>query len=382
MPTNTDTMITFKQFLAEASSGPDKWEKYFADADTETIVKTDGAQLYDIFGSPVEKKVARGDTIKVLAGEYDTKPRVRIGKGEYRMKLTDIDKPFKMDHTVKSDLKPDVLGLTGKQKISTLAKRIKSLIDDHTDIPEETGEYLKALVDHAEKPDDTKKVEKVKELFVDNGIKGDTALTNSITRDFMELLGPFFVVNEKPEFKGGSANFPELGNAPLFDFEIEKDDETTQFSSKKSGGNSNTLKVTEVVKAADGSAALKKKYKRELELLNIINTSSVKLAPGKINDWLATTFPGKYKKAPAPTDDTSIARLEASVVKWINEQAGLNFLPLVQLAIPDLWYVKSKLNSDGTIKVEPLKSGRDISKANLRSKSSPGHLADKIGFAM
>jgi hypothetical protein len=375
-------MITFKQFLTEASGGAAKWEKYFADADTETIVKTDGAQLFDTFGNKVDKTVARGDKITVLAGEYDSKPRVRIGKGEYRMKLADIDKPFKMEHTVKSDLKPDVLGLVGEFKISTMAKKIKSLIDDHSEIPEHTAEFLKALVDHAEKPDDTKKADKVKDLFVANEIKTDTALKNSIQRDFMELLGPFFVVNEKAEFKSGKANFPELGNAPLFDFEIIVDGETTQFSSKKSGGNSNTLKVNEVVKAAQGDAALRKKYKREIELMTIIQDNPVKTTPNLINDWLAKTFPAKYKPAEMATDNTTIARLEAAVVKWINDQSGLDFLPLVKLAIPDLWYVKSKLNSDGTIKVEPLKSGRDVPVAKLRSKSSPGHLSDKIGFAM
>lgn len=375
-------MITFKQFLTEATGGQAKWDKYFADGDTETIVKTDGAQLFDVFGTKVDKTAARGDKITVLAGDYDSKPRVRIGKAEYRMKLSDIDKPFKMEHTVKSDLKPDVLGLVGEFKISTMAKKIKGLIDDHSEIPEHTAEFLKALVDHAEKPDDTKKADLVKELYVSNDIKTDTALKNSISRDFMELLGPFFVVNEKAEFKSGKANFPELGNAPLFDFEITVDDETTQFSSKKSGGNSNTLKVTEVTKAGAGDAALRKKYKRELELLQIIQDNPVKAAPNKINDWLAATFPGKYKPAPEATDNTAIARLEAAVVKWINEQSKLDFTPLVKLAIPDLWYVKSKLNSDGTIKVEPLKSGRDISAAKLRSKSSPGHLSDKIGFAM
>jgi hypothetical protein len=180
--------------------------------------------------------------------------------------------------------------------------------------------------------------------------------------------------------------FPELGNEPLYDFTMKAKrgdgEKIDAFSSKRSGGNSNTLKVTEILKAMnDADPKLRKKEAKELELLKIIAENPVKAAPAKINDWLAKNYPA-YKRAPDPVDNTEIARLEAAVAKFINEKTDLNFIPLVQQSVPDLWYVKSKLASDGTIKVEPLKSGREIEKANLRSKSSPGHLSDKLGFAM
>lgn len=379
-------MITFKSFLLEASSGKAKWEKYFSSGDVETLAKND-AELYDAFDKKVEKKVKKGDKIKVLASDkYESKLRVRIGDGEYLMKLTDIDKPFKVERAVGTELKPDKLGLFGPKFISKYGAEVKRLIDAHSDIPEQHAEYLKSLVDLAETPNDTDLQDKAKELYVSSGTKEDTAFKNTINNDFMEVLGPFFVVNEKPQYKAGGVRFPELGNEPLYDFTMKAkqgaNEKIDSFSSKRSGGNTNTLKVTEVLKAMDGAdPAFKKKYSKEIELMRIIADSSVKAAPDKINDWLGKNFKS-YKKAPATVDNTTIARLEAAVAKWINEHSGLNFIPLVQQSVPDLWYVKSRLASDGTLKVEPLKSGREITKANLRSKSSPGHLTDKLGFAM
>jgi hypothetical protein len=379
-------MITFKTFLLEASSGKAKWEKYFSSGDVETLAKND-AELYDAFDKPIKKTVKKGDKIKVLSSdEYSAKLRVRIGDGEYRMKLTDIDKPFKMERTVGTDLKPDKLGLFGPKFISKYAAEVKRLIDKHADIPEPQAEYLKSLVDLAESPDDKACLDAAKELYVSSGTKEDSAFKNTINNDFMEVLGPFFVIKQKPEYKEGGVKFPELGNEPLYDFTMKAKRGTGEkvdaFSSKRSGGNSNTLKVTEILKAmSDADPKLRKQEAKELELLKIIAENPVKAAPAKINDWLAKNFPA-YKRAADPVDNTEIARLEAAVAKFINDKTDLNFIPLVQQSVPDLWYVKSKLATDGTIKVEPLKSGREIEKANLRSKSSPGHLADKLGFAM
>ena len=118
-------MITFKTFLLEGSSGKQKWEKYFADGDVDTIAKKD-ATLYDEFDKPVKKTVEKGDKIKVLASdEYKPKLRVRIGKGEYLMKFTDIDKPFKAERTVGIDLKPDKLGIFGPKFISKYGAEVK-----------------------------------------------------------------------------------------------------------------------------------------------------------------------------------------------------------------------------------------------------------------
>jgi hypothetical protein len=380
-------MISFKEFLVEASTGKAKWEKYFNTGDdVETIAKKD-AGLFDAFDKPVKKTVKKGDKITVLAAdEYEPKLTVRIGDGEYRMKIADIEKPFQAERVVGTDLKPDKLGIFGPKFISKYGAEVKKLIDKKTEIPEVQAEYLKALIDLAENPNDRKYIEAAQDAFVFADVAEDSAFRNTINNDFMEVLGPFFVVNEKPEYKAGGVKFPEAGNEPLYDFTMKAktgaNEKIDSFSSKRAGGNSNTLKVTEVLKAVDSAdSKFKKKYYLEIELLKIIQENSVKAAPEKINEWLAKHFP-HYKKVQDPVDNIEIARLENSVVKYITDHSDLDFTPLVQQAVPDLWYVKSRLATDGTIIVEPLKSGRDIEKARLRSKSSPGHLADKIGFAM
>lgn len=377
-------MMRFKEFLQEASFGKAKWDKYFSSGDTETLARADSA-LKDAFGNSVTKTIKKGEKLTVLSGEFSANPQVRIGTGTYTMPFTNIDKPFKLERAVSTELKPDKLGLFGPMFIAAYGKRVKQLLDAHTEIPEAQTEYLKSLIDLAASPADDSLADKCRELYVSSGTKDDQSFKNTINNDFMEVLGPYIVITQKPEYRAGGVKFPEAGNEPLYDFTMKAQQGATArvdaFSSKRSGGNTNTLKVTEILKAAAADVSLNRSYRKELELLNIIANKAVKQAPDAINDWLGRNYSNYTPAAPA-TDNTTIARLEAAVVKWINTESGLNFVPLVQSAVPDLWYVKAKLNSDGTFKAEPLKSGRDIEKANLRSKSSPGHLSDKIGFAL
>jgi hypothetical protein len=370
------SIVTFKYFLAEASRGIDKWEKYFG-ANTETRIKTD-TDLLNTDGKKVGT-IAKGELITVQAGEYDTKPLIIYKDGIYRVKFNDIDKPFKKDFAVKVNLKPDVLGLDGTSNFKGFKKKVKKAIDDSTDIPANQGQFLKALVDHAADPNDADAKDEVIDLYENLGIKDDMSFQSTVNNDFMEILGPFFVVNEKPEYANGDVIFPSAGNEPLFDFEMEIED-PVKFSSKRSGGRTNTLKVDQIWKSVQDNPYLLKKYAREMQVLEIIKTSMVKDTPEKLNTWLAATFKGKYTLAPTPTTTAEIYSLESAVIKWIKTQSKLDFLPLIKNAIPDLWYVKAKMNFDGTIKVEPLKNTLDIDKTELRSKNYSGRLGDKLGF--
>jgi hypothetical protein len=371
-------MITLKQLLMEGTAGQAKWDKYFG-GDTDTIAKND-ATLYDLFGKP-KKEIAKGDPLTVLAGEYTPMPQVRVGRGTYTMKFTDIDKPFKAERSVGIALKPDQIGIVGKFTIAGYVQKVKKILTAHTEIPAAETEYLKALVDSANDPENEKLLQKCRDLYISSGAASDNSFKNTINTDFMEILGPLFVVAENPALAAGGVKFPELGNEPLYDFTMKFEGSVEAFSSKKSGGKTNTLKVNEVITAATKDPILTRTYKKELAVLLLIQNNSVKVAPGQINDWLAKNFK-TYTPLPPADDPAGISAMETYVVKFINTQSKLNFLPLVTSAIPDLWYVKSRLNNDGTIKVEPLKSGRDIEVAKLRGKSSPGHLSDKIGFAM
>ena len=237
-------MVSFKEFLMEASSGQAKWDKYFGSSDVETIAKKDSI-LLDLSGNPTKDTISKGDKLIVLAGDYSTLPKVKVGTKKYIMKFVNIDKPFKVNQEVKGTLKPDQIGLFGPISMSAYVSKVKKLLDEHSGIPELQTEYLKALIDLAEDMDDEEQKDYVRDLYIMTGVQDDSSLKNTINNDFMEVLGPLFVINEKPEYKVGGVRFPEAGNEPLYDFTMKVNGVIDSFSSKRSGGNTNTLKVSE-----------------------------------------------------------------------------------------------------------------------------------------
>ena len=274
-------------------------------------------------------------------------------------------------------LRPSSLGLNGKTKFSAYKTKALSKIGKAVDSPQ--AKYLRALVEHAADRSDLARAEAAKKAFKAAGIGENKAMLNTINNDFMEILGPFFVVDEMPEFAEGSVYFPPNDKEPLFDFEMITD-ETAQFSSKRAGGRTNTLKGAQVYAAAKNDPKLQKSHAKELELLRIVAQNPVRTTPNLINEFLAKEYPS-YKLQPEATDDpVSIVRLEAAVVKWIVTKSGMDFLPLVRDAVPDMWYIKSHLAANGLVIVRPLRNGKNLTKAELRSKSSPGHISDKLGF--
>ena len=375
--------ITFKQFLLEAgSTGKQKWEKYFAGNTVETIIKNDCIALHIDTLKPTSVTIKRGEKITVInQEEYTTKPIIEYDGKQYRVKLDDIDKPFKMAQTLKFTLKPDSLGIVGKFKMSDYVKSVKNKIDNHHEIPEDVAGYLKALVDLAKDPENSDFVDSATDLYTMAEVKSDQSLKNTITNDFMEVLGPLFVLNENSEFKRGHCKFPESGSEPLYDFiMIDEDGEETLCSSKKSGGKSNTLKVDVVIDTCLDNPKLKRKYKKELELLQIIKNSSVKSGPSEMDAWLADNYADYEQEEQKPTDGIGISSLARKVVEYINKRSGLDFTNMVNASISEIWLVKAKLANDGTIVVEPLNGGAKLENVKLRSKLSPNHTADKIGF--
>lgn len=376
-------MISFKTFLQEASAGPDKWDKYFSGSDIQTITKKETA-LFDLNGKKTDELIPKGAYITVLGAlepEYTSKPKIVYGEKKYRVSLTDIAKPIILNKTVKINLKPDVLGITGDFDMLTFAEDVKKIIDEHTEVPAAQGEYLKALVDHASRPDEADAKDAVIELFTSSGIKTDMSLKNTINTDFMEILGPFFVSNEFDEYYSGTCSFPTAGNEPLYDF-IMKDEDGIELmcSSKKSTGSVNTLKVKPLVQACEDYPELARKYKREFELLNLINNTKIKETPNALNDWLTKTFDDYTPAKPAITSP-EMYRLEADTIKWINS-SNLDFTEIVDAAIPELMYVKAKLATDGTLVVDPLRKGADHTKLKFRSKNSSNRMIDKIGLVV
>lgn len=375
-------MISFKEFLFEASTGPEKWEKYFSGSDTETLISKD-TPLYTVDNKKTDTVIARGERITVLGAEedaeYSSRPKILYHDDTYRVPLTNIAKPKILNKSVTINLKPDAIGITGDFDMTSFVKDIKKIIDEHKEIPSAQGEYLKALIGHAEDIRDSELADIAAEAFTASGTATDAALKNTINTGFMEILGPLFVAKEKSEYKNGTCFFPTAGNQPLYDFIMRDADGVEMMcSSKKSTGSVNTLKVSNLVPAFDTAPDLKRKYKREYDLIMLIHKSKIKDAPNEMNRWLAATFP-TYKAAPEAKTPPELYRLEADTIKWINT-SNLDFREIVDVGIPELMYVKAKLNSDGTLAVEPLRQGADHTKLKFRSKNSSNRMSDKIGL--
>lgn len=353
-----------------SSNGSTKFKKYFEDRVVQTTIKED-TQLFGVDGS-ILYELSRGTLITVHGGtEYTPKVVVQHSSTRGEVRLSAIEKPIHLNRTIKFALKPDKLGIAGEYNFKDFAAVIKHAIKNHPEIPSHLSEYLISLVDVA-------RGAKVQVKLFDK-VKCDNALLNSVDNDFMEVLGPFFVAKEFPEFKDSVVNFPIDGNEPLYDFSMTTGVSGARlFSSKKSKGKVNTLKAPVVYDRVITKKALCKKYNREFDILRIIKTCKTKEAADALNEYLAETFTD-YKKAPASTDAKTFVDLERAVVEFINK-SDLNFTPLVKAALPNVSYVRSSTDQDGSPLLKSITTGTQIQRAQFRSKSSHGHISDKLGF--
>lgn len=355
-----------------SSSGKEKFEKYFSGLKTKTVLKNP-SQLLGLDCVDLGISLPKGTEITVLGEEYHPKVFILYQGEKYRVKLADVEKPIHLGKTVPFRLKPDKLGIAGKFKTGSYAAKVVRAIEVHPDIPPRVRRYLMALVLQGIFP---AAIQDVPEAF--KALNNDSSLLNSINSDFMEVLGPLLVLNERPELLGGEIYFPENGNEPLFDFSITKDGKVHLFSSKNGIGNVNTLKASIVYDRVIGNAKLRKKFSKEIELLRIIKATRTKQTPDIVNEWLAKEFTGYIPKA-AAEDAESIVLLERYVVNFINS-SSMNFLPLVKAALPDVTYVRANIDSSGFPVLKSLTHGEAVQRAVFRSKSSPGHITDKLGF--
>ncbi len=345
-----------------ASSGLQKWEKYFING-AETVTKTEVAFLDS--DKNIIKTINKGTKIQVVGGAYNTNAEIIVNNIKGFIKFSAIEKPIHLKKTIKFDLKPDKIGLSDEIPMQKYSLILKELVDGHSELSVEVKLYLISLIMNAEKNTEIVNFDK---------ISSDLLLINSINKDFLETLGPIIAANQNAEFKKGVVFFPKAGNEPLYDFKINTFKNQNFFSSKRSSGSTNTLKANLIL----DKCANVKGFKKELELFKLIKDTKVKDASNAINIWLANNF-ANYSKREIAYSNEDIVRLEYSVVDFINNST-LNFLPLIKKAIPDLWYVKAQICKYGILQTKPLIKGKQIQKVVLRSKSSPNHISDKLGF--
>lgn len=365
--------MNFKEFLSEATSGAAKWEKYFSNVEHITKIKKD-TQVYTTDGVKIPNSIIKkGEVITVpVEDAYNPKALVIHNNKQFRVSFNDIDKPIAVAD--KLQLKPDFFEITGEFKSTTYKNQIIKLIQNNKELDSALNAYLVELIKHATGEKNSKKL---KEAF--EKISTNQKTINSINKDFLEIIGPIKAMEQLDFPKTAKFFFPTNGSEPLYDFKILVDGEEHLFSSKTGArANSNTLKPAEVYAAVSKIAKFKKR-KHELKILELIANSSVKGAPAALAEYIKKEF-GTTFKVPKENDLAALSAVERKIVEFINSK--FSFIDMLNAALPDLWVIKISINKMGEIDTVDLSHTAKITKAKLRSKNSPGHYVDRIGFQM
>lgn len=369
--TQVANMQSFKSFLTEATTGKAKWEKYFADDEHVTKIKSD-SPLYDIHGKAIPKlTISKGEQVTVpVEKTYNPKMLIVWNGEEYRVSIAAVDKPIAVAD--KLQLKPDFFEITGEFKASSYKKEILRLVSSHADLDQPLKDYLVELIKHAF---GEKNSAELKDAH--DAIAGTAKILNTINKDFLEIIGPVVAHDELGLPDSVKYYFPEAGNEPLYDFKILDGDTEYLFSSKSAkAANTNTLKTAEIFKKVEGEKKFKHR-KQELKVLEIISSTSIKATPAALAKFIEEEF-GKIIEVPDSKDLAALCKAEREIVDFINSK--LDFVDMINHSLPQLWFIKLKINNKGEVDGHDVSHGREIKKAKLRTKNSPGHFVDRIGF--
>lgn len=363
--------MRFKEFLTEATSGRQKWEKYFADDEIMTKIKND-AFVYDIHGKKIPNMLIKaGEKIIVpVEKKYNPKMLIIWNDEEYRISIENIDKPISVID--KLQLKPDVFSIVGEFKAQTYKKEVLKLIKS-SDVSDNIKIYLTELVKNSYGEANHKKLKQAFDV-----IKSDKKIINIVNKDFLEILGPVIASEQLGLSDSSKFLFPFEGNNALFDFKIIEKENEYMFSSKSGRiKQSNTIKVPEIYSKVVNIKNFRRKYKNEIKVLEIITNTAVKDTPIKLAEFLNSEYNTKFK-IKNPKDLAELSSIERKILIFINEK--MNFVELINYAIPELIIVKLKIDDDGGLAEPVIDFAQKLSKAKLRSKNSPGHYIDRIGF--
>jgi len=342
-----------------STTGKEKFEKYFNSGLTQTKTKEDTKLIgWDVV-------IPKGSLVTVTQNTYSPKVEIDFEGKKGHVKFSSLHKPIHNDSPLPFKLKPDVLGIVGEFEFDGYANSVKDAILCHPEIPSNIKEFLVALVNHTNGID----VPYLGALY--SSLRHHQSLVSTLNVDFSEVLAPFAFKNSLV----GKIYFPFKGNEPLYDFKIGE----TLISCKASQGAVNTLKPGNVYDKVIGSLDIRKRFPRELDVLRIIKSTSIKVAPDVLNEWLGQNGFGMCLPSADNRTVEEIVLLERAVAKAINN-SELDFTHLIREALSDVIYIRSGLNKDGFYAVSSITKASEIKQSKLRSKNSKGHMTDRLGF--
>lgn len=355
-------LLRFRTFLLEASTGVDKWEKYFSGKDVETKIKTKTALLTPE-GTKTSEYIQPGEVVVVKQSDkYQTLPLILYQSKEYRVSFSAIDKPIA--RKVSFQLKPDKFGLVGEFSYASYMNTAIEAVQN-SNVPDNIKEYLANLVRKA-----YNKISDDKLILSFVHAEADQGLINTINNDFMEVIGPVLAIQKQGYSNKSIIYFPSKGNEALLDFKIIDKGVNYIYSSKTAATKqTNTIKSNDILKGLDGVDT--SKYSKQIEILKIVSESPTTKLP---------IILAKYLGIDNDIDDTNVVEILQLEKKCLIEINKLEWLPIVKLSIPKLLYIKLGISNKGIPSEAKITSGENLEKAYWRSKNSPGHFKDKIGL--
>lgn len=418
-----------------ATSGQDKYIKYFRGDNIDTILKSPkDVSHIQAFAVEDDKKLIsnvklkKGEPILYIdEGVYKTRPLIKVKSTEkyYRVKFTDIEKPKKTGSGSAGSLKPKYFSNVINVKLNrgNYITNLINDIDERKDLPPELKSYLKLLTDNVSGVNNETTL---KNLYKKHSTIISTYIKN-INKDFAELLGPLYLMDKNPLSKVNvvikktdKIFLPETGNYPLVDFMCGPSNNMYQFSSKIMDKVTNVVKPVDIIALIKSNETTYKKWQNtdQFKILKILNDNTMASGSLMVGMYLKKKYKKdypEYEHLPDdinPTDIRSTTYTKSKFKNFIDKNPNLNknstskniiyvldrilenitsnkyserkrikFSEIFIDAIKNkVIYIMYKTNNDGTPNFN-VKIHKDFENSDvyLRTKNTNNSLSDKMG---
>jgi len=424
--------------------GQANWDdKYKQHKSIDTVVKKDGATMYDSDGVKRLGSFKKGDKVTFInEGKYETRALVKFEGKSVRINLDDLVKPGSAK-SAQASLKPQAFNVKEgpKYTVDKLQDTLLESIDSRNDLTADQKYYLELLVLYHSQGEMISDAE-LREAF--KPVKVNSSFVNAVKTDFSEILGPMAVIAfdllEKVGLKYDIARdakswFPDLPNYPLMDYAIYSGTGTNErqivISAKAKPGATNVVKPQDVLDLIHRQATVKRKWSSTIQygLLKVLDDNPIATGgvaglgylmskksslkrkyPGisdkgvadfitKKNNYdqkLWTKFIETNKQVQKAFDDkhptTKGGAVASSLIRYAcekiieEETKSTGVCPVTDIFTDSIknqvYYVNYKQNSDGTPDWD-LKGSVEFKKDDalqIRTKNSRNGGSDKIGF--
>jgi len=354
--------------LDEAKSGMEKWKKYFADSEIETTVKKD-TPIYDESGKKTGDIIKAGEQITTqVTPEYQPKIPVLYNGNTIYLSVDSIDKGLGKASTEYYKFKPQDLGIPTDQDISIdqLKQETTKGINNNQQVSDIQKKFLLGLVNNIT---DLTPEEKQTILAEPNFI-------NQVIKNLGEVYGAILYAQQ---IEASTIYYPSVGNYPLIDYILKKDDKTIPVSAKSAVGKGNVVKLGDIKKlVGDNEISDDQKF-----IIDTISSEPARTGPLKLIDRFGDEkIKQEYKEFLENNPDfpknnfdkSQRLYLEKEIIKQINTK--VNFSDIFNKFV-NVIYIKYGIDSNLKQYTQIIESG--TFKIELRSKNSPNH-EEKIGF--